>query len=508
MSSQAILGGVAFFIGITVIIGLWAARQIEGDSVNYIVAGRTLILPLAAATLMAQSLDANATLGNTDLTSAFGFWAGAALPVGLAACLVICGLFFAKPLNQMRLITMPDFFRKRYGRVTEVLASIVTVMSFGLLLAGNLVAGGLLFQTFLGVDYVVGVILISVIILLYTLAGGLFAVAYTDIIQAGIALIGSVALLVYVGLNFGFTIPEGAGPTNFGQLFNVTDPSSGAMINLATITALAFGNLVALDFNERLYAAKDPATARLACFAAAAGTLIIGIPFSIVALGASDILAAVGGSAGDGAILYALVDQALPPALGVVVIVGIVGASLSTGDGAILATSSVIARNVIGIRPESDTEGAIKQDKLLLVTRIVAVGIATLGSLIAIRGAGNTGILLVLAFDLSLAGVAVPFVFGLFWSKATREAALSAIVVGVVSRLGFFVLSPTTYGIPNQLLYIENGLITAAFDGFPTFISPLLAIGTFVAVTVITAEAESDTTTPASKPGAFSEAND
>jgi SSS family transporter len=507
MSSQAILGGVAFFIGLTVIIGLWAARQIEGDSVNYIVAGRTLILPLAAATLMAQSLDANATLGNTDLTSAFGFWAGAALPVGLALCLVICGLFFAKPLNKMRLITMPDFFRKRYGRVTEILASVVTVMSFGLLLAGNLVAGGLLFQTFLGVDYVVGVLLISVIILLYTLAGGLFAVAYTDIIQAGIALIGSIALLGYVGINYGFTIPAGAGPTNFGQLFNVTDPSSGAMINLATITALAFGNLVALDFNERLYAAKDPATARLACFAAAAGTLIIGIPFSIVALGASDILAAVGASAGDGAILYALVQEALPPALGVVVIVGIVGASLSTGDGAILATSSVIARNVIGIRPESDTEGAIKQDKLLLVTRIVAVGIATLGSLIAVRDP-QTGMLLVLAFDLSLAGVAVPFVFGLFWSKATREAALSAILVGVVSRLVFFVLSPTTYGLPNNLLYIENGLITAAFDGFPTFISPLLAIGTFVIVTFITAESAADTNAPASQPGAFSETND
>jgi Na+/proline symporter len=116
--------------------------------------------------------------------------------------------------------------------------------------------------------------------------------------------------------------------------------------------------------------------------------------------------------------------------------------------------------------------------------------------------------LLVLAFDLSLAGVAVPFVFGLFWSKATREAALSAIVVGVVSRLVFFVLSPTTYGLPNNLLYIENGLITAAFDGFPTFISPLLAIGTFVIVTFTTAESATDTNAPASQPGAFSETND
>lgn len=507
MVNTPILGGVAFFIGLTIIIGLWAARQIEGDSVNYIVAGRTLILPLAAGTLMAQSLDANATLGNTDLTSDFGFWAGAALPIGLAACLLICGLFFAKPLNKMRLITMPDFFRKRYGRKTEVLASVVTVMSFGLLLAGNLVAGGLLFEIFLGVDYAVGVLLIGTIILSYTIAGGLFAVAYTDIIQAGIALIGSLALLAYVGVNYGFTIPAGAGPSNLGQLTDVTNPSSGAMINLATITALAFGNLVALDFNERLYAAKDPKTAQRACFAAAAGTLIIGIPFSIVALGATDILASIGAEAGDNAVLYALVQEALPAWLGVIVIVGIVGASLSTGDGAILGTSSVIARNVIGIRPEADTEAPVKQDKLLLITRIAAVGMATLGSLIALRDP-QTAMLLVLAFDLSLAGVAVPFVFGLYWSKSTREAALSAILVGVISRLVFFVLSPTTYGYPNNLLYIDNSLLTAAFDGFPTFISPLLAIGTFVIVALVTSESEVDSDTPASQPGSFAEAND
>lgn len=507
MSNTAIIGGVAFFIGITIIVGLWAAKQIEGDSVNYIVAGRTLILPLAAATLMAQSLDANATLGNTDLTSAFGFWAGAALPIGLAACLVICGLFFAKPLNKMRLITMPDFFRKRYGRTTEVLASVVTVMSFGLLLAGNLVAMGFLFETFLGVNYAIGILLIGVIILAYTLAGGLFAVAYTDVIQAGIALLGSVVLLGYVGVNFGFTIPAGTGPSNIGQLTNVTDPTSGAMINLATITALAFGNLVALDFNERLYAAKDPATARLACFAAAAGTLIIGIPFSIVALGATDILASIGAEAGSVPVLYALIQEALPAWLGVLVIVGIVGASLSTGDGAILATSSVIARNVVGIRPESNTEGPVKQDKLLLVTRIVAVGMAILGSLIALRDP-QTGMLLVLAFDLSLAGVAVPFAFGLFWSKSTREAAISAILVGVTSRLAFFFLSPTTYGLPNNLLYIENSLITPAFDGFPTFISPLLAIGTFVAVALVTYESEADSDVPAEQPTVFAEAND
>lgn len=113
-----------------------------------------------------------------------------------------------------------------------------------------------------------------------------------------------------------------------------------------------------------------------------------------------------------------------------------------------------------------------------------------------------------LALDLSLPGVAAPFAFGLFRSTSTRKAAISVILVGVTSRLAFFFLSPTTYGLPNNLLYIENSLITPAFDGFPTFISPLLAIGTFVVIALVTDESEADSDVPAEQPTVFAEAND
>ena len=85
-----ILFGVAAFIVLQTAIGLYVARKVGGSS-NFIVAGRGLILPLAAATLMAQAVDTNATLGNTDLTAQFGFWAGASLPIGLALCLLLTG---------------------------------------------------------------------------------------------------------------------------------------------------------------------------------------------------------------------------------------------------------------------------------------------------------------------------------------------------------------------------------------------------------------------------------
>ena len=148
MTEKLLFWGIIIFLVATLAIGMWAAKQVKGDSENYLVAGRGLILPLAAATLMAQSVDSNATLGNTDLVAEFGFWAGASLPIGLALCLFLAGLFFAKPMNRMGLITIPDFYRIKYNRLTEVVASLLMVLSFSFLLAGNLVAGGICLKPF------------------------------------------------------------------------------------------------------------------------------------------------------------------------------------------------------------------------------------------------------------------------------------------------------------------------------------------------------------------------
>jgi len=492
---SVIIYGLAAVIISMMAIGFWVSRKVKGDSINYIVAGRGLILPLAAATLMAQSLDSNATLGNTDLVASAGFWAGAALPIGLALCLFLTGLFFAKPMNRMNLTTLPDFFRRKYGRAAEIVASFIMSVAYAFLLAGNLVAGGYLFQTFVGTSFELGVFVIAGLVLAYTVAGGLFAVAYTDVIQAGVAFVGSMALILFVATQYGFTIPQGMGPSNLGQL---TDPGQGAFINLATIVALGLGDIVAIDFMERVFAAKDPETAQKACFIGSAGTLVIGIPFSIVALSANPILNSLGVQAGDQAVLYALLQNAVPPWLAALVLAGIVAASFSTSDGAILGTSSVLARNVGGIRvdesasPEEREEGDVdglfgnESDKLLTVTRLMSVPITLLGVFFAIQ-VSATGMLLVLAFDIMLAGALVPLVMGLYWSDmANTPAALASMLSGSFVRLVLFALVPTTYAYQNTLLYIPNDIFTASFDGLPTFIAAGVSLVTFVAVAYAT----------------------
>lgn len=473
--------GIILFLLSTLGIGIWASKQVKGNSVNFLVAGRGLALPLAAATLMAQSVDANATLGNTDLSAEFGFWAGASLPVGLALCLFLTGTFLAKPMNRMGLMTIPDFYRIKYGRLVEVVAACIMTVSFSFLLAGNLVAGGFMFQTFLGTSYIGGITLLALLVLVYTVSGGLFAVAYTDFIQMAIAALGTGTLVIYLLTSFGLDIPAGMGPMALEQLTTV---EAGAAINWASIIALGFGNMVAIDFMARIFASESPETAQRACYIASAGTLLIGIPFSIIALSAGRIFDQVGITP-DGPVLFAMLQSVVPVVVGLLVLAAILSASLSTADGAILGTSSVLAHNVLGIRHDPSQGHSQGGDRLLLITRLMAVVITALGVFLGLR-VPQTGVLLLLAFDMSFAGLVVPLLGGLFWPRATRQGALACIAVGSLSRLLMFALMPTMFGVDNTLLYIPNTLFSSSFDGFPTMISPLLGLVAFVVVSQFT----------------------
>ena len=233
-----IIAGVGLSVLAVVLVGIFVARKVDGDSANYLVAGRRLGVPLVAASLMAAAVDSNATVGNTDLTSSFGFWAGASLALGLAICLLLTGLFLAKPMNRMKLFTLADFYRLRYGRGVEVASSVFMIFAFAILMAGNLVAVGYLLERFLGLDYTVGVLVAVALVLVYTVGGGMFSDAYTAAIQIVITIVATVCLVVWFGTTYGFEVAPGMGPFDVDQL---TQTSAGAPINWATIIALGMG---------------------------------------------------------------------------------------------------------------------------------------------------------------------------------------------------------------------------------------------------------------------------
>jgi SSS family solute:Na+ symporter len=477
-----VITGVALTVLVVLAVGVAVARKVDGDSANYLVAGRQLGVPLVAVALTTAAVDSNATVGNTDLSSAYGFWAGASLALGLAICLLLTGLFLAKPMNRMGLFTLGDFFARRYNRRVEVVASSLMIFAFTILLAGNLVAMGFLVEYFTSLPYSAGVVLAVCLVLAYTVGGGLFSDAYTAVIQAIITVVATITLFCWVAGSYGVSIPAGMGPFDLGQL---TDTSQGAAINWATLVSLGIGDLVAIDFMQRIFAARSPEVAQRACYIGAGATAVIGTLWALIALTASATLDL---SSAEAPLVYQLLDQHAPALLAVLVLSGIVAASFSTASGAILATAAVAVRNIAGVRREVAPGHS---DPLLRWTRLAMLPIVVVGVLLAIR-VSQTGILLALAFDLMLACLIAPFLLGLFWRRSTSTAALVGAATGLVARVVLLALTPTLYGLPNDLLHINNDLVGAGFDGWATLVAAAAGMSAFVVTALLTSSHEAE----------------
>ena len=222
-------------------------------------------------------------------------------------------------------------------------------------------AGGFLFNYFLGIPYWLGAVIIAVLAVAYTGTGGLLADAYTAIIQMTLVLVGAVGLLIWMAVTHGIAIEDGMGPLDLGQM---TDPAQGATVNWATLDrarhrrhrrnrlhAEGFRGEVPGDGAPGLLRRRDRALWRSASRSASwCSRRRRSCPRNSTARSCS-----------------CCSTGTRRCALTIIVLCGLVGASMSTANGAILAISNVSVRNLGGVR-RVHVPG--QRDPLLWATRI------------------------------------------------------------------------------------------------------------------------------------------
>jgi Na+/proline symporter len=477
----AVIGFLILSLG----VGVMTSRMVKKSSKRYMIAGRSLPLFFVGTMLAAQSIDGNSSLGNAGLVLDFGFWAGAALPIGLAICLFLTGLFYGPKLNKMAMLTLPDFYYRRFGKGPEAISSGLLMISFTILVAGNFAATGYILSTVLDIDLTIAILIGAVVVLGYTYAGGLFSSAYTDIFQIYLAIIAFwAAFLFFYGGYGGVEFAEilGATPTGYLDFSGLTDIANGALINWAAIAALGFGDIVALDFMERVFAAKDPKTARRGAFMGGGLTLLTVIPTSFMGIFALYLVStgAMNLTTPFLAMPTIAIDH-VPFPIGAALLMGVMGASMSTANGGLLAISSVISRNIIqrDIMRGIQKKRGMEDKKLLMTTRIATIPMMIAAFILASQ-LPQPGIYLIVAFDIVFAGALAPLTLGLFWKKANRPAAIASLTAGTVLRLVlYFLISDVAY-TPWQ----SDGIPTYA--GLDSMIPPVVSFAIFIGVALAT----------------------
>jgi Na+/proline symporter len=473
--------GLIAFVAVFLIVGLASFWMVKGSGKRYIVCGKSLPLIFIGTMLTAQAIDANSTIGNSSLSYSGGFWSGFSIPLGLTACLLITGLFFAKPLNRMNLLTLPDFYFRRYGSGVELLSSILMGISFIVLVAGNFAGCAWIVKVVFDLPYLPSLIIVSATILLYSIAGGLFSSASTNFVQIYPAIIGFVGSAIWLIKTHGWDYLTQAVPPGFMDLSGLISPHQGAFVNWGQFMALALGDVVALDFMERVFAARTPRTAQLGCYMGAILTLITGLSCSLLGIMSISLIP---GMADPRMVLPNLALRMVPFVLGLLLISGVIGAGASTASGGILGVSIVLGRNILqknvlrwrgerrigkgngGLSPSANN--VFRSDKsLLLVSRVMALPVVLLAVVLAwLRP--EPGVLLALAFDVVFAGCFVPLAGGIYWKKANAAGALAAIVAGSLLRAVLYVT------IPGHL------------KGLDTLIPPVFSLMVFVVVCLLT----------------------
>ena len=188
---------VIIYLLITVAIGLYAATRVK-SSADFAVAGRSLPLIMIVTTTFATWFGSETVLGISARFVQGGLNSVVEDPFGASMCLVLVGLFFAYRLYNMTLITIGDFYRKRFGPGIEVFCSIIIMISYLGWVAAQITALGLVFNLVSGgaVTAQGGMVLGTLIVLLYTVFGGMFSVAWTDFMQMLIIIVGLIAIAV------------------------------------------------------------------------------------------------------------------------------------------------------------------------------------------------------------------------------------------------------------------------------------------------------------------------
>ncbi len=405
-------------------VGLYAGQKVHGAE-DYAVAGRQLSFPVLAGTMIGSAVGASATFGKAGKSYEIGYiilFSSLAYMLGY-----IVFSFIAPKLRRARLDTLPGVLQARYGVGMRVLSAVVLLLSVTAIFGTQLIAFGVTASSLLvdaNISYEQAVLVGALIIVIYTLVGGLLAVAYTDLLQVIIMLIGCGILLpwfIWSDMSSTLTLAEmvreppsaAAEPVNWWYIFSFFPTFLTAVLIDPSIWQRAAGARNINDLKPALWA-----TALFyGCWS------IIVVTLGVVAY---NILPAL--DVADSAIPI-LVLQHMPPVAKGLCLAAIMAIMMSTADSVLLISGTTFASDIVkALKPK------LKSKTELRIARTTIVVVSVLGIVFAF---GKSGIFesMMLAFAIYVSGLFVPVMAALFWSKADARAANVATAAGVISVL-------------------------------------------------------------------------
>ncbi len=261
-----VLNFIFVYILLSVLIGLYFSRKTKTAD-DFIRAGRNLPFLIVFAMVFATWFGAETVLGISATFLEEGLIGLASDPFGAAACLIIFGLFFAKKLYRMNLLTLGDYFRNKYNRHIELTISALIIISYLGWIAAQITALGLVFSLLSNdsISNTNGILLGAFIVLCYTIVGGMWSIAVTTFLQMIVIIVGLVlATAETTSLAGGIGAVIAQADLDGKLLFLPSIDSLEFLFWIAAFLTMALGSIPQQDVFQRANAAQNASIASVA----------------------------------------------------------------------------------------------------------------------------------------------------------------------------------------------------------------------------------------------------
>ncbi len=441
---------ILFYLCGILTIGLLSVRRIKITGNVFFLAGRTLSWPLVGAALFASNISTIHLVGLTASGYNEGLvWGNFEWMASYT--LILLSFIFAPFYFRTRIATLPEFLERRYSPASRSFLAFMAIVAAVFIHIGiSLYAGAAVFQRFFGINVVASIVIISTIVGIYTVLGGLRAVVITETVNTAILILGALLILV-----FSVAALPAHGIHSFADLRSAAKPGQLSMLHVHDSAGLSW-YAVLLGYPvlgiwywcsdqtivQRVLGARSSVDAQLGPLLA--GFLKILPVFLLVLPGviAYVLFQPIIGKASNQT-LPVLIEQLIPVGVRGVITAAVLAALMSAVAAALNSIGTLVAVDIVArLRPSTPDRVQVTVGRISsVVVMLLAMAWSTQGG----RYSSIFEAINAIAADLA-PPITVVFLWGVLWRRGTKQASLCTLIFGFALGMVAFILDLPMFG--------------------------------------------------------------
>lgn len=441
-----------YFLGM-VGIGL-AGRKYATSFDSFVSAGRNAGVLLIIGSAVGSQIGNGFVVGGAGSAAVSGIggaWYGIACGLGY----LIIALLLNKIVYTKGFISLPEFLEDRYGdKLTSVVFSLATVLSYIGNIAAQIMAGSALFHSF-GLNGTMGAVTITVVVLAYSSLSGLWGAYTTSVVQVGVIAVALLATTAVIIAEGGLSviqaaIASGTVPADFWKLDAI-----GTKAILLTVIPVCLAALCDQQTVQRINAAKSARVSMTAHIWSAFLCIALSFMPALVGMYGASVYGVT-----DSSIFFVVAMDKLPALISAIAIAAVIAAIMSTIDSMMIGFSTILLKNIYkGLLNPGASEKTLKRGDTLISVVVAVVALALSLQFTSIID------LLSSTYTFLSACCLVPFVGGLFWKKGTARGAVVSSVAGLLlvslslSKILVLPLLDLTPVVISLIIYVAVSLL-------------------------------------------------